>query len=122
MPSNARLPTRVQIGRHVPVGGFWYVRVEFHREPGGGVPEPALYDPGVLALLDHEAGGDTAEPVEGERLVEAGPLDCRVEDPLGEVPSQPAARAGEDEVFWRRARKVSSQVSGQFVDQQGRDA
>jgi len=53
--------------RYVPVGGFWYVCVQLHREPGGGMPEPPLDHPGVLALLDHEAGGDVAEPMEGER-------------------------------------------------------
>ena len=74
----------------VSVGGFWYMCVQLHGEPGGGVPKPPLDHPGMLALLDHEAGGDVAEPVEGESQVDASPLDRGVENSLGELAPQRA--------------------------------
>lgn len=83
----------------VSVGGFWYMCVQLHGEPGGGVPKPPLDHPGMLALLDHEAGGDVAEPVEGESRVDASPLDRGVENSLGELaPQRATPGAGEDEV------------------------
>ncbi len=65
----------------VPVSGLGNVGVQLHAEAGGRVSETVLDDPRVLACIDQEAGGDVAEPVEGEVLGKPGARDRGVEHP-----------------------------------------
>ncbi len=90
---------------------------------GVGVGEPGLDDPGVLAHLDHEAGGDVAEAVEGEVGVQPGPLDRRLEEAgLEGAAKRSASSPDENQIFGVGAAPVFGEVTGQLVDEERRHA
>jgi hypothetical protein len=99
------------------------VRVQLLGQPGGGVAEPVLDDPGVHTVVDQLARRHLPQTAERQSRVEPGALDRGVEHPSRERTAQlPVPPGYEDEVLGTGARPVGDQVSGELPDQRLRDA